>query len=271
MPKTRPAYPAEFRRQMVDLVRAGRDPTELAREFEPSRQTIQNWVAEADRGAGGREAEPPTADPGLTTTERDEFVRLRRESFPPEPRNPASPLRPSTALLVLACSVAKRPDPSRIPAIARYNGPLWRTLCATDPVGRSARVAFHSARFGFRDAATPIADYNAQLTADFAARMIAGGVTTRWLKPPLPRWPDMIGVHAGAEIAGLTRNGDEPFEKVALTGRRLYLDVMHALLAGFVGMGPNARVNVINGPIGLTQWDPRIRLYGAAQTRGGRS
>ncbi|EHP72638.1 transposase IS3/IS911 family protein, partial [Methylorubrum extorquens DSM 13060] len=60
MPKTRPAYPAEFRRQMVDLVRAGRDPTELAREFEPSRQTIQNWVAEADRGEGRREAKPPT-------------------------------------------------------------------------------------------------------------------------------------------------------------------------------------------------------------------
>ena len=80
MPKTRPAYPAEFRRQMVDLVRAGRDPTDLAREFEPSRQTIQNWVAEADRGEGRREAKPPMADPSLTTAERDELVRLRREN-----------------------------------------------------------------------------------------------------------------------------------------------------------------------------------------------
>ena len=80
MPKTRPAYPAEFRRQMVDLVRAGRDPTDLAREFEPSRQTIQNWVAEADCSEGRREAKSPTADPGLTTTERDELVRLRREN-----------------------------------------------------------------------------------------------------------------------------------------------------------------------------------------------
>jgi transposase len=34
MPKTRPPYSPEFRRQMVDLVRAGRDPAELAREFE---------------------------------------------------------------------------------------------------------------------------------------------------------------------------------------------------------------------------------------------
>jgi transposase len=80
MPKTRPAYPAEFRRQMVDLVRAGRDPSDLAREFEPSRQTIQNGGAEADRVEGRREAKPPTADPGLTATERDELVRLRREN-----------------------------------------------------------------------------------------------------------------------------------------------------------------------------------------------
>ena len=62
MPKTRPAYPAEFRRQMVDLVRAGRDPIDLAREFEPSRQAIQNWVAEADRGKGHREARAHSAE-----------------------------------------------------------------------------------------------------------------------------------------------------------------------------------------------------------------
>ncbi|CAO4184877.1 transposase [Methylorubrum aminovorans] len=80
MPKTRPSYPAEFRRQMVDRVRVGRNPTDLAREFEPSRQTIQNWVAEADRGEGCREAKPPTVVPSLTATECDEFVWLRREN-----------------------------------------------------------------------------------------------------------------------------------------------------------------------------------------------
>ena len=36
MPKTRPPYAAEFRQQMVDMVRAGRGPEDLAREFEPS-------------------------------------------------------------------------------------------------------------------------------------------------------------------------------------------------------------------------------------------
>ena len=35
-------YPLEFRRQMVELVRAGRTPEELSREFEPSAQAIRN-------------------------------------------------------------------------------------------------------------------------------------------------------------------------------------------------------------------------------------
>ena len=49
MPPTRPPYPAELKRQIVELVRAGRSPSELAREFEPTAQTIQNWVRQADR------------------------------------------------------------------------------------------------------------------------------------------------------------------------------------------------------------------------------
>lgn len=80
MPKSRPPYPAEFRRPMIELVRIGRDPNDLAREFEPSAQAIRNWVAEDDRSEGRRDAKPPPADPGLTTVERDELVRLRREN-----------------------------------------------------------------------------------------------------------------------------------------------------------------------------------------------
>ena len=48
MPKSRPPYAPEFRRRMVDLVRAGREPEELAKEFEPSAQAIRNWVKQAD-------------------------------------------------------------------------------------------------------------------------------------------------------------------------------------------------------------------------------
>jgi len=51
MPKTRPPYSPEFRHQMVELVRAGRDPADLAREFEPSAQAIpdlykRRWAIE---------------------------------------------------------------------------------------------------------------------------------------------------------------------------------------------------------------------------------
>lgn len=73
MPKFRKPYPPEFRQQLVDLVRAGRTPEELSREFEPSAQAISNWVAQADRETGKRKD-------GLTGAERDELNRLRREN-----------------------------------------------------------------------------------------------------------------------------------------------------------------------------------------------
>ncbi|MGF6374520.1 transposase [Paraburkholderia sp. RAU6.4a] len=49
MGKHRTPYPAEFRAQMVELLKAGRRPEELEKEFEPTAQTIYNWVAQADR------------------------------------------------------------------------------------------------------------------------------------------------------------------------------------------------------------------------------
>lgn len=75
MPKTHPPYTPEFRRQMVDLVRAGRSPDDLAREFEPTAQSICAWVAKADRQEGSREA----AAPVMAAAEREELARLRRE------------------------------------------------------------------------------------------------------------------------------------------------------------------------------------------------
>ena len=65
-------YTPEFRRQMIELVRSGRSPESLAKEFEPTAQAIRNWVAQAERDAGRR-------DDGVTTAERDEISRLRRE------------------------------------------------------------------------------------------------------------------------------------------------------------------------------------------------
>lgn len=75
MPKTRRPYAPEFRRQMIELVRAGRDPDDLAREFEPTAQSIRNWVVQADRSEGRR------SDGADTTAgaEREELIKLRRE------------------------------------------------------------------------------------------------------------------------------------------------------------------------------------------------
>ena len=64
-------YPAEFRPQMGDLVRSGRSPDHLVREFEPSAQSIRSWVVQADRHNDRR-------DDGMTAAERREFRRLRR-------------------------------------------------------------------------------------------------------------------------------------------------------------------------------------------------
>ena len=82
MGKTKPPYALEFRRQIIELVRAGRDPASLAREFEPSAQAIRNWVAQADRQEGRRDPKPAAASNGeaLTTAEREELARLRREN-----------------------------------------------------------------------------------------------------------------------------------------------------------------------------------------------
>jgi transposase len=72
MPRTRQPYPLAFRQQMVELVKAGRTPEELSREFEPTAQTIHNWVKQSDLDSGVR-------SDGLTTIERDELRKLRRE------------------------------------------------------------------------------------------------------------------------------------------------------------------------------------------------
>ncbi len=72
MPKSRPPYPPELRRRLVEMVRAGRSPGALAEEYEPSEQCIRNWVKQAERDSG-------KSQDGLTTVEKEELGRLRRE------------------------------------------------------------------------------------------------------------------------------------------------------------------------------------------------
>ena len=66
-------YTPEFKRQMVELARSGRSPSSLSKEFGPSDWTIALWVKQAARDGG-------KADGGLTTAEREELTRLRREN-----------------------------------------------------------------------------------------------------------------------------------------------------------------------------------------------
>src|SRR5690625_1799036 len=73
MSSSQKRYPAEFKRQMVELVRSGRTPNELAREFEPSAESIRNWVGQAERGEGAH-------SDGLSSSEAEELKRLRREN-----------------------------------------------------------------------------------------------------------------------------------------------------------------------------------------------
>ena len=72
-PRTPPAYLREYRQQRVEWVRSGRSAEEGARDVKVTAYTIRNWVKQADLDEGRR------LD-GLTTAEREELVRLRRET-----------------------------------------------------------------------------------------------------------------------------------------------------------------------------------------------
>jgi transposase len=73
VPRTRPAYPPEFRREAIELLRQGRTPTELGKSLGVSPQTLRNWRRQDHLDRHER-------DDGVTTDERAELARLRREN-----------------------------------------------------------------------------------------------------------------------------------------------------------------------------------------------
>ena len=74
MGKPRPPYAPEFRAEAVRLVReSGKSLYQIARDLGVADQTLRNWVHQADLDAGHR-------TDGLTTEEREELRRLRREN-----------------------------------------------------------------------------------------------------------------------------------------------------------------------------------------------
>lgn len=72
MPKSKPPYPAEFKREAVRLVEAGQTPEEVHERLGCSAQAIRNWVKQAKVDAGKAE--------GLSSVEREELKQLRREN-----------------------------------------------------------------------------------------------------------------------------------------------------------------------------------------------
>ncbi len=113
---------------------------------------------------------------------------------------------PCTRLLILACSATKRNDPRYMPAIDRYDGPLWRTLRTVDPRREKAQVAFLSAHLGFRAADMPIEIYDARMTETMVAAMKRGDLGTRWPRPTSHARVMPSGEHPGMHIASLTEH-----------------------------------------------------------------
>jgi transposase len=70
MPRTRPPYPEEFRREAVELVRSGRSMRDVAESLGVSAQTLRNWSKQIDVNAGRRE--------GLSSDDQEELTKLRR-------------------------------------------------------------------------------------------------------------------------------------------------------------------------------------------------
>lgn len=169
----------------------------------------------------------------------------------------------SDRLLVLACSATKDPNPDKIPAIRRYQGPLWQTLRTADPEGSRCQVAFLSAYYGGLACArtTRIANYDRRLTPEQAKAWVETGIkrwhrygsTTETAKAP----QDGTGIVGMAYRAAPARR----FREVCLVGGHLYLDVMRAELPRQLrlGMAPGATVTEINGAIG--QMRQRLRAW----------
>jgi len=76
MAASRPPYAPQFRTEAVRLVKdSGKSMLQVSRDLGISYETLRKWVRQAEVDGGLRE--------GLTTHEREELRRLRRENWVP--------------------------------------------------------------------------------------------------------------------------------------------------------------------------------------------
>ena len=74
MPKSKPPYPEQFRREALELVRQGRSIPDVAESLGITAQSLRNWKRQDERDRGASD------DGGLASAEREELRRLRREN-----------------------------------------------------------------------------------------------------------------------------------------------------------------------------------------------
>jgi len=72
MPRSRPPYPPEFRREAVQMVRSGRSVKDVAESLGMTPQSLRNWVRQ-------EQVDRHERDDGLTSAEREELRELRRK------------------------------------------------------------------------------------------------------------------------------------------------------------------------------------------------
>ena len=70
--RARRAFTAEYKAETVELIRSsGKSVGEVCRDLDLTETAVRRWMQQAEIDAGKR--------PGLTTAEREELARLRRE------------------------------------------------------------------------------------------------------------------------------------------------------------------------------------------------
>ncbi len=175
--------------------------------------------------------------------------------WPPVETTPAL----SDRLLILACSARKDPSPGKMPAIARYQGPLWQSLRKADPNGERCQVAFLSAYYGgpWCARSSRIANYDCRLSSEQSADWIKRGTrrATTYSRATTDAGKALEGASGLFQMAQRAAPARR-FREVCLVGGGDYIAVMRAELARAEScLDASATVSVINGSIGTMRRD----------------